>query len=177
MTSREDSKERAREVFRLTNELRLDLITGMQAYRLLQRQLASNPAREPVPTGIRRLCLTHIVIALAKWNELYKKYKAVLPQCVSGVAKELSSNIENRGVVNFRNKVVGHVWDNDTKQVLSVDEVKSRLHEVLKGDLGAFMLWINDPTTSNPATVVGIIERVHNQDRNDHGFTDDDVLR
>ena len=125
MTSREDSKERAREVFRLTNELRRDVITGMLAYRLLQRQLASNPACEPVPTGMRRPCLTHIVIALAKWNELYKKYKAVLPQCVSGGAKGLSRNIENRGVVNFRNKVAGHVWDNDTSKYCQLMKLRT----------------------------------------------------
>ncbi len=49
-----------------------DLIAGTQAYWIFKKQLESKQAREPVPTAILRLCLTHLVIALSKWSELYR---------------------------------------------------------------------------------------------------------
>lgn len=141
----ESCVERARAAWRLSNDLKQDLIAGTQAYWIFQKQLQSRPAREPVPTAIRRLCLTHLVIALAKWSELYKRYKEVIPQNVSKEAKELSKGIDKRGVIAFRNKVAGHIWDNQAKRALTVQEVEERLSTVLGGNIDDFLLWINNP--------------------------------
>jgi hypothetical protein len=167
---------KARAAWRLSHELMQDLIAGTQAYWVFQKQLEVRSAREPVPTAIRRLCLTHLVIALSKWTELYRLYRDVISLEVSKDAKNLVKVIESRGVVTFRNKVAGHVWDDETKRALTVREIEERLSMVLGGDVDDFLKWINNPQESNIGTVVGIIEKVHNQIRAEYGFTEEDLL-
>lgn len=168
--------DKARAAWRLGHELMQDLIAGTQAYWIFQRQLQARPAREPVPTAIRRLCLMHLVIALSKWTELYKRYRAVISSKVGKDAKELVKVIEKRGIVAFRNKVAGHVWDDQTKRALTVQEIEERLSMVLGGDVDDFLKWINNPQESNVGTVVGIIEKVCNQIQAKYGFTKEDLL-
>jgi hypothetical protein len=167
--------ENARAAWRLSNDLMQDLIAGTQAYWLFQKQLEARPAREPVPTAVRRLCLTHLIIALSKWSELYKRYRDVISENVSPVAKSLLKEIESRGIIKFRNTVVGHVWDDELKRALTADEIEERLSQVLGGSVEEFLVWINNPTRPNANTVVGILERVHDRIKNDWGFTEEDI--
>jgi hypothetical protein len=119
----------------------------------------------------------HLVVALSKWSELYKRYRDVIPENVSKDAKDLVGDIEDRGVVTFRNTVVGHVWDNEVKRALTAQEVEERLSQVLGGSVDDFLMWINNPNELNASTVVCIIEMIHDQIRNDRGFTEEDLLR
>lgn len=153
-----------------------DLVAGTQVYWLLQKQLEARPAREPVPTVVRRMCLAHLIIALSKWSELYKRYRDVISEDVSPVAKSLSREIEARGIIKFRNKVVGHVWDDELKRALTADEIEERLSQVLGGSVDEFLLWINNPTCPNTNTVVGTLERVHDRIKTDWGFTKEDLF-
>ena len=166
----------ARSAWRLSNELMQDLVAGTQVYWLLQKQLETRPAREPVPTAVRRMCLAHLIIALSKWSELYKRYRDVISEEVSPVAKSLSREIEARGIIKFRNKVVGHVWDDELKRALTADEIEERLSQVLGGSVDEFLLWINNPTCPNTNTVVGTLERVHDRIKSDWGFTKEDLF-
>ncbi len=168
--------DKACAAWRLSNELMQDLIAGTQAYWIFQKQLESWPAGEPAPTAIRRRCIMHLVIALSKWSELYKRYRDVIPQNVSKDAKDLLKDIEDRGVRKFRNTVVGHVWDEEVNRSPTVQEVEERLDQVLSGNVDDFLMWINSPKKSNVGTVVGIIERVHGQIKTDWGFTEKDLL-
>jgi hypothetical protein len=176
VSSKIDRVAEARAAWRLSNDLKQDLIAGTQAYWIFQRQLVAKPAREPVPTAIRRLCLSHLVIALAKWSELYRRYRRVISRIVIKQAKMLAREIESRGVVEFRNKVAGHVWDEKAKRALTVQEVEDRLNAVLRDSVDDFLLWVNDPNGSNKNTVVGIIESIHAQIQNEHGFRENDLF-
>jgi exopolyphosphatase/pppGpp-phosphohydrolase len=60
----EEKRSKARAAWCLSHELIQDLIAGTQAYWIFQKQLEARPAREPVPTAIRRLCLTHCSVEM-----------------------------------------------------------------------------------------------------------------
>src|SRR5262245_6389597 len=127
MSGRRNDVGRAREAFRLASELLMDLHGGMQVHRMFQLMFARRPAAEPIPTQVNRLCLFHVVLALAKWVEYYDRYLDVLPEDVKSDAKALRKKVEVMGIPEFRNKVVGHIWDTDTGRPLTSAEIDRRL--------------------------------------------------
>jgi len=185
MSARPNLLVKAREAFRLSNDLMMDLMTGMQAYRTFQLLFARTPALEPIPTQTNRLCLFHIIFSLAKWIEFYDRYLDVIPDDTRQQAKSLKKEIENRGIAEFRNKVVGHIWDTETKRALTNSEIGERLSQVIAPDVATFMAWVNDPNDDgqhpdegrHPDTVASIIERVRDRIREVNGFTDEDLAK
>jgi hypothetical protein len=100
----------------------------------------------------------------------------VIPLKVSKEAKDLVKVIERRGIVTFRNKVAGHVWDDQTKRALTNGEIEDRLSVVLDGSVERFLIWINNSEGSNGGTVVGVIDSVRDQIQNEYSFTEEDLL-
>src|SRR5438094_3230918 len=125
----------AREAFRLASDLMIDLVAGTQTYYILARRFDEVPTPDHVRTAITRLCLFHTIITLSKWTELYERYKAIIPKDVRDTAKKLRNEIDHRGIVEFRNKVVGHIWDNDLRRALTNDEVQGRLDTITKSNV------------------------------------------
>ena len=170
------SQARAREAFRLTNDFHHDLITGTQCYNTFQGPVFDSLLQhEHVRTGITRLCLFHLVVTLSKWIELYDRYHRVIPQDVHDVARDLRKEIERRGIVEYRNKVVGHIWDTDERRPLTSNEVENWLDKILEPDIPTFMLWVNDVETNSPDSVVNIVARTRDRIRATHGVTDADL--
>lgn len=177
MPTRPDPTAKAREAFRLASDLMMDLIGGMQAHRTFELLFVGNPAPEPVSTQVNRLCLFHIIITLSKWNELYDRYLDVFPEDTRHAAKALMKQIEQKGIVEFRNKVAGHIWDSDSGRALTNAEVEQRLSTITGPDLTTFMRWVNNPDDSRfPQTAASVIERVRDRVREVYGFTDADLL-
>jgi hypothetical protein len=176
--SEDDRLRRTREAFRLANDLHLDLITGTQIYSLLQKMLAAKPASEMIQVGISRMCLSYVIVALSKWVEYYDKYKSFIPSDVKNHAKNLRNEIERRGIRDFRNKTVGHVWDNEKKMPVTMQETESRLQRILgPDDLDGFMRWVNHATDNQfPRNVVMVVERVRDHIQATNGFTEGDLL-
>ena len=176
MSNRPDHRPKARDAFRLASDLMMDLIGGMRAYDMFQQHFAVRPPREPVPSQVNRLCLFHLIITLSKWKEFYDRYRDVIPEDVRDVAKTLSKVIEAKGILDFRNKVVGHVWDEDARRALTATEIEQRLKVVLHPGLKEFMTWVNDPNDNLfPRTAASVIERVRDRIRELHSFTDADL--
>ena len=150
-----------REAFRLGNELLMDLTAGTQVYLNFRDRFVKTPAPELIQTSVTRLCLFHIIISLSKCSEFYDRYKAIIPENVKATAKRLDREIEERGVVKFRNTVVGHIWDDERKRPLTKTEIQERLNWVTKSNIPGLFAWVNDGQPEhNPATVVGMIELV-----------------
>jgi hypothetical protein len=174
----EDRLRKTREAFRLANDLHLDLLTGTRIRDLLQKMLAAKPASEMIQIGIRRMCLWYVILTLSKWVEYYDNYKSFIPSEVQSQAKNLRNEIERRGIRDFRNNTVGHVWDDITKMPITMKETEARIQQILgSDDIDGFMRWVNHPTDNQfPGNVVMVVERVRNQIREINGFTESDLI-
>lgn len=171
-----DRVAKAREAFRLTNDLMLDLIAASKIHLIMKKFGLRVPQPESVRIGINRLCLSHVMITLAKWCELYDRYKAVIPAASREAAKQLTVDLKERGIPTYRNVVVGHVWDRETGRPLTVSETELRLAAITKSDIEGFLRWINDsPNNEFPKTVVSIVERVRDTIQNEYSFTTADL--
>ena len=169
-----------REAFRLANDLMTDLLTGGSAYVVFQTLFQRNADAVPdhVRTAATRLCLFHAVITLSKWVELYDRYKGVIPANVKEIAKQLRGEIYNRGIMAFRNKVVGHIWDDDQHRALTNAEVEERVSALAGSNVAAFLRWAAEPqSATNTTSPVAIIERVRDSIRDSYGLTDEDLTR
>jgi hypothetical protein len=169
---------KAREAYRLSNDLMTDLVSGAHAYSLLLKRFEGLSGQVPdqARIALTRLCLFHAIITLAKWSELYDRYKGVIPADIRDAAKDLRSRINDRGIVDFRNKVAGHVWDKDQRRPLTNAEVQHRLDAVTGSDVPTFLRWITDTESpENPFPAVRIIESVRDRLAAANGFTDADL--
>jgi len=165
-----------REAFRLASDLMMDLVAGTQTFYLLSQRFDALPAPEVVRTSVTRLCLFHTIITLSKWTEFYDRYKAIIPEDMRDTAKTLRKEIHDRGIVEFRNKVVGHLWDEDQRRALTNAEIEDRLNELTRGDIPAFLKWVHDGKQAPSAeTAAGMIEQVRDRIREDYGLSDDDL--
>ena len=169
---------KVREAFRLANDLHLNLIVGTQAYRIFQGLFRHRPPKEIVEIGVRLLCLFNVILSLSKWVEYYDHYKGVIPKDVQTHAKKLRKEIKARGIQEFRNNVVGHIWDKTTKQPVTLDEIEKRINKILRtDDVTEFLNWVNDPKNNSfPHNIISIVERVRDRIRETYGFTDKDLV-
>lgn len=139
--------------------------------------LARKPAKEVVVAGFNRLCLFHIIITLAKFAEFYKENKDVLPRACHADLKDLVRSIDQRGILKFRNNVVGHLYEEKTKKPLTLAEVASRVELITQGDLQGFFLWVNDGKANPyPTTVISVVERVRDLIRDENQFSNTDLV-
>ena len=165
-----------REAFRLASDLMMDLVAGTQIYYLLTRRFPELEVPDHVRVAVTRLCLFHTIISLSKWVELYDRYLSIIPLDSRDIAKSLKKEVEERGIVDFRNKVVGHIWDDDQGRALTNAEVAQRLDVITKSDVAGLFKWVNDGKLEpNPKTATGMIEHVRDRIREAYSLSDDDL--
>ncbi len=173
-----DHERLTREAFRLASDLMMDLVAGTQTYYMLARRFDEVPTPDHLRTAITRLCLFHTIITLSKWTEFYDRYKAIIPGDIRDTGKRLRKELDERGIVEFRNKVVGHIWDDDLRRALTNDEVEERLGVITKSNVAGLFAWVNDGRLEdNPNTAVGMIELVRDRIRQEYGLSDADLHR
>ena len=126
---------------------------------------------------LRRMCLSHLVVTLSKWAELYDRYKAVIPSEARAACLELRKEVRTRGIREFRNTVVGHIWDSKLKRPLMRSEVDKLLAKVLGDDPLGFLIWIHNPADNVfPETVAAICEAVRESIRREPGLSDREIF-
>jgi hypothetical protein len=127
--------------------------------------------------GLNRMALSHLIVTLAKWTELYKRYATIIPSDVRDACKRLDREIRARGVVAYRNAVVGHILDKATGCPLSPREVEERLQKVIGSDKAEFFRWINDPASNTfPMSVVAITEHLRDRLRAEYSIRDQEIV-
>ena len=122
------------------------------------------------------MCLSHLVLGLAKFQEFNKRFCKVIPSEHRGDAKGLVRKIEEKGIVEFRNKCVGHIWDNAKKRRLLHSEIVDRLNQITGNDLGRFLRWVNARMANYPTTVISIVEAIHNAIMRQHSISPDEFI-
>jgi len=170
-------RQRALEAYEILNELIGDLVVTTNVFKDYHY-----PAFVPVMTSsyqaaITRLCVYHIVMSLAKFIEFYQKYKSVIPEDVRANCTALQEDIQNRGVREFRNKVVGHIWDKNTKRPLTYSDTLTYLDRIYCGNFDKFLLWVNNPYGNKyPETVVGTVQYIRDRIQQEFNISEEEVF-
>ena len=105
--------------------------------------------------GLNRMSISHLVVSLAKWTEFYRRYRAILPADLCDVCLALHDQIIARGIIDFRNRVVGHLIDDDTKRPLTSREIDERLERVIAGDREEFSAVDQQSSSKHLSTLCG----------------------
>ncbi len=157
----EDTRERAVEAFWILNDFVGDLIGGTRAFEYFETPKFKAAATYQVLRLYNKMADSFLFLTLAKWIEFYDRYHVLIPADVRPICKELRNELDQRGVREFRNKVVGHIWSKKHRRPLLPNEIEELDRKITKGDAKAFVKWINDPSSNRlGTTIVGTSEAV-----------------
>lgn len=161
MSGRIQSSARIEEASAILNTLVLDLMVGVRSIDIFRTLNGKQSLSQNMRVGLNRLSTVHLLLALAKWMEFYKYYKDLIPEDLAPAAKANYKKLQSRGVREFRNKVVGHIWDDKLKRPLSTAEVHTRLSDIIGPNEDSFNRLIYDPdAASRTDHLVGLTEEI-----------------
>lgn len=160
------------------NDLVGDLVTGTNVLREYQALNVAGKIHGDLLPGIRRMCVSHIVLSCCKFIEFYDHFHDLLPENQRAAAKALRREFNTRGMTSFRNKVVGHIWDNNQGRPLQLSEITQQLQVMMKNDVTEFLDWINRLESGvQPDTVAATVEEIRNSLIASHTVSPDEAIR
>ena len=154
-------RSRAVDAVDVLNDLIGDFVTGVMVLHEYSKQHRENKLRLELMVPIQKMCLSHLVLAFAKFEEFWKHYHDLVPTEHRDACKSILKSISNRKISEFRNRCVGHIWDKVNQRPLAHSEVMSALAGITAPDFAAFLNWVNNPVAKlPPASVASIVESV-----------------
>jgi hypothetical protein len=173
----EESKERAIEAFWILNDIGGDLICAARAFEYFETPKFKGGATDQVLRIYNRMADSFLYLTLAKWIEFYDRYHVLIPPNARVICKSLRKELERRGVREFRNKVVGHIWSKTHSRPLLASEIEDLDKKITKGDMREFQRWINDPSNNHLGeTIVGTIEFVRDSIQKKWALSEQELL-
>jgi hypothetical protein len=163
----EITRKRAVEAFWILNDFIGDLITATRAFEFFDTPKFKKGATDRVVRFYHKMADSYLFVTLAKWIEFYDHYRKVIPHDMLPTCKRLRKELVNRGMLEFRNTVVGHIWSNKKKRPLLPEEIDHLYEKITSGNSRDFLKWINDPSANDfGVTVVGTSEAVRDAIKN-----------
>ena len=154
-----------------------DFVSGVMLLREYDAHHRVEKVSMPLMVTVQKICLSHLILSLCRFREFYARFKNVIPEAHRDTCKKLVKTIEAKGVVHFRNKVVGHIWDKEKNRPLLNSEIMGRLNHMTDSNIGAFLVWLNDPKANiYPSTVVSIVETVRDSIMKEYGLSPDEII-
>jgi hypothetical protein len=170
-------KTKAIEAYKILNELLGDLVIGTRTVDIYFQPLISSQMSEAFKIGITRLCIFHLIISLNKYIEFYQHYKSIIPEEVRDSCKELMKILKDKNIPEFRNKIVGHIWDKDKKTPITEEEHDNYSKKIYGDSYISFLLWINNADNNIfPSTVVSIVEHTKNKIAEKYNISDSEIF-
>jgi hypothetical protein len=168
-----DKRKRAIQAFHVLNALLGDLIIGCRVRELLGPRMSAKPALYVL---LNRLCLSHLFLACCKWLEFYQYFHDIVPRDCVPACRGLRKRIAKLGVVEFRNKHVGHIIDRRRGRPLTLAEVQLAVDHITEGDGDAFAEWCAGPKKAFPDSFASIVERTRLRIEAEFGLSEEDVF-
>ena len=170
-------REKAVHAVDTLNDLVGDLVGGTMLFREWDMHFKAGRVPEMLMVNVQKICISHLVLGLCKFVEFYERFHQVIPSKHRETCKALVRDIKGRGVVEFRNKCVGHIWDTDQQRPLIHSEILTRLSRLTNGDMSGFLSWINNLNENEfPSTVVSVVETVRDALMSDQSITPDEII-
>ena len=154
-----------------------DLVGGTMLFREWDTQFRAGRVPDMLMVNVQKICVSHLVLGLCKFVEFYERFHQVIPSGHRETCKALVSDINRRGIVDFRNKCVGHIWDKERQRPLIHSEIMARLARLTGGDMSGFLNWINNPNGNEfPATAVSVVETVRDALMVEYSILPDEII-
>lgn len=170
-------KTRVADAAHVLNDFIGDFITGVMVFHEYSKQYQLGKMTLEAMVPIQKMCLSNIVLAFAKLEEFWKHYHDLIPHEHRDACKEILKSLRVRKVKDFRNKYVGHIWDNSKQRPLVHSEVMYSLSILAAPDFDSFLDWINTPRENiYPKTVVSVVEAVRDSLMFHHGLLPKEVI-
>lgn len=174
---RDVQRARAVDAVDVLSDLVIDLVTGVMVFREYEASYEKKGYSDAVHLSVKRLCFFHLILSLCKTIEFWKRYRSIVPDELKGQFKTLVKTLENKKVPDFRNKYIGHIWDDDSKRPLVHSEIIEKIDIICEGDLDGFLTWINNPKgNAFPTNVVTIVEATRDTLVKMHKIRDDEFI-
>jgi hypothetical protein len=171
------SQDLAADAAGLLNDLVGDLATSTNMLRQAHVQVDRGQISAEQMVGIQKMCLSHLVIACTKLVEIYDRYNRIIPDESRSEIKKLVAEFNRRGIASFRNKVVGHIWDNNHGRPWRLSEIMAALDTMAGGNVISFLDWANNPKdNSYPVTIFSVVEHARDALMSQFGLSPDDVI-
>ena len=175
MSQRERAK--ALDAVDILNDFIIDLIAGVMVFREYQASFKRKPGTNGIELSINRLCLFHLTLSLSKVIEFWKRYKSIVPMGLKEPFKLLVKTLEGKKITAFRNKYIGHIWDDELNRPLLHSEIIGRIDKLTEDDLDGFMNWINNPKANSfPNTVISVVEATRDALMAKYQISNDEVI-
>lgn len=154
-----------------------DFITGVMVLRDYSAQLQAEKLSTEMMVGVQKMCVSHLVLAFAKFEEFWEHYHAVVPTQHREACKEILKTIRARRITEFRNQCVGHIWNNNAQRPLKHSEAMRAIETLAAPNFGHFLQWINNPEANTyPSTVVSVMETVRDAIINEHRIRPEEIV-
>lgn len=160
------------------NDLFNDLVAGTMVFENYQSRFTMGEITQPGIVAVQKMCVSHLILGLNKLCEFWEKFHCLVPEEERPEMKALVSKLQRRGIKEFRNTVVAHVWDKKCRRTRTQSEVITLLNQISDGDPGGFLMWLNNPNDNTyPKTVVSIVQTLRDHLRELHGVNADEIFK
>ena len=164
-----DQKRRAVHAIRLLNDFIGDLVAGAEIIE------GFKDAPDNIQIGVTRVSVSHLVLTLAKLDELRGHYQDLFPQNLVSPFQEFHKQIEERGIKDFRNTVIAHIWDTKEARPPTYGQIDQKFRRAIRNDSEAFRQWINPKGGApDPSAVVGLVELLRDGLKEKFSLNDDE---
>lgn len=146
------------------NDIFYDLVAGTMVFQNYQSRFAMGKFPQSGIVAVQKMCVSQLILGLNKLCEFWKVYHHLVPAELRPEMKALVSELQKRGIREFRNTVVAHIWDKKRSRPRTQFEIIAQLNEISANCPGGFLLWINNPDDyTYPNTVVSIIQNLRDK--------------
>ena len=154
-----------------------DLIAGVMVLREYMLAREKGCLEDLTMITIRKMCLSHVVLTLCKFDEFWQHYKDLVPLQHRVAGKNILKTMKEKKVKDIRDKWVGHIWDKAQRRPLIHSEIIERFDVLVNGDLSAFLDWINNPKNNTyPSTVLSVVEAIRDSIMETHGISLNEIV-
>ena len=95
----------------ILNDFVGDFVSGVMPFHEWEATFDAQHVTEETKVAVQKICLFHLVLGLSKFEEFYRSFHRVIPSEHRDACKGLLRQIQRKGVIDFRNTCVGHIWD------------------------------------------------------------------
>ncbi|MCX5855719.1 MAG: hypothetical protein NTZ24_14310 [Deltaproteobacteria bacterium] len=170
-------RTRAIEACQILNDLIGDIVVSTRTIEIFKSKNFKPLMTAVYKIAATRFCVFQIVLSLYKILEFDSHYRSFVPNKMSDCWKIMIKEIKSRGVKNFRNTLVGHIWNKQMKRPISNKEHDEFENQLYGGDFNGFLLWINNPNDNTfPKTVISIVETAKKKIAEDYKIDDSEIF-
>mgnify|MGYP005988121617 CR=1 FL=1 len=126
-------------------DLIYDFCGAAEIYRDYSSRESFNPYDDMEYLSAIRVCQTSAIIGLSRLWELLNGFGKEVndtPEPMRSKLIQLRTEIEKRKIYQFRSKYIGHVFDDDTKSPIKIQDGYPRLMNIVGSDWESFYNWI-----------------------------------